>query len=237
MTVIVTGGTHGIGLAMVEVLAADDAPVVFTGRDDAAGAAIERRCPGAIFVGGDVRDEVHRKEVIARALTRGPIRGLVNNAGGVVRGRFDETTPHDLQHMLVLNFVSAVELTRTALPHLSPPASLVHIASIAGWRGRYGLSEYTASKAALIGWSSSIALEFDGTIRSNCVCPGEIATRMTGPADGDPDLRLRGIPGRRSGSANDVARLVRFLLSDSSSYINGAAIPVDGGETAGGALP
>ena len=188
---------------------------------------------------GDVRDEEHHTDLIGAARdAEYRFRGLVNNAGCVVRGRFEESELADLDLMVDVNFRSAAALTYRALPHLDRPASLVHIASIAGSEGRHGLAGYTASKAALIGWSRSIALELGNEVRSNCISPGEIATRMTtGDEAAVRGDALRGIPGRRTGHVDEVAKVVQFLLSDDSAYVNGTVVPVDGGETAGGGLP
>jgi NAD(P)-dependent dehydrogenase (short-subunit alcohol dehydrogenase family) len=116
----------------------------------------------------------------------------------------------------------------------------VNIASIAGKGGEEGLAIYTASKAAMIGLTQSLALEFGDRVRINAVCPGQVDTRMmkriTDHVLRKRQLELR-IPAGRFGAPAEIANVVAWLLSSEASYVNGAIITVDGGETAGVRLP
>lgn len=236
---IVTGGTHGIGRACVERIAKNSGTVVFTGRDRAAGAEIERAVAGTIFVEGDVGVERDCRRVVDRALEAGAGRlaGLVNNAGMSRRVSFIEASCDDWDQVMAVNARSAFLFTRLALPGLiAGNGAVVNVSSIAGKGGEEGLAIYCASKAAMIGMTQALALEFGQDVRFNAVCPGQIDTRMMSRIKADPDKRQRleqRIPAARFGTPDEVADVVWWLLSPQSSYVNGAVITIDGGETAG----
>lgn len=237
--IIVTGSTHGIGRACVEVLAAAGKQVLATGRDHAAGEALAAANPGVIFIPGDVSRESDCELVVHKALELGGGRlsGLVNNAGMSRRISFAEASQSDWDEVLAVNARSAFLFTRHALEGLRKGrGSVVNIASIAGKTGEEGLAVYCASKAAVIGMTEALALEFGEEVRFNAVCPGQIATRMMDKIMADPlrkkQLELR-IPANRFGTPEEVADVVAWLLSEQSTYVNGTVITVDGGETAG----
>lgn len=234
--IIITGGTHGIGRACVELLA--PIGVVFTGRDVAAGEVLAAQS-GAHFVPGDVANEQDVQRVVEAALGRGNGRlsGLVNNAGMSRRISFAEATCEDWDVVMNVNARSAFLFTRWALAGLrAGKGSVVNIASIAGWTGEEGLAVYCASKGAVIAMTKALALEFGEEVRFNAICPGQIDTRMMARIK-DDDLRRRQleqrIPAGRFGQPQEVAEAVSWLLSERSSYVNGAVFGVDGGESAG----
>ncbi|MCX8279082.1 SDR family NAD(P)-dependent oxidoreductase [Phyllobacterium sp. 0TCS1.6C] len=237
--IIVTGATHGIGRACVETLARVGEQVLATGRDVAAGAELADANSSVTFVSGDVSMEIDCKNIVDQALEMGGGRlsGLVNNAGMSKRIAFAEATQADWDEVLAVNARSAFLFTRYALDGLRKgKGSVVNVASIAGKTGEEGLAVYCASKAAVIGMTKALALEFGEEVRFNAVCPGQIATRMMKKIIADPlrkkQLELR-IPANRFGTPEEVADVVAWLLSDHSSYVNGTVITVDGGETAG----
>lgn len=237
--IIVTGATHGIGRACVETLAVTGRSVVATGRDTSAGAELTASYPNVTFVPGEVTDETDIKRVIdqALALGEGCLSGLVNNAGMSRRISFASATCADWDDVLAVNARSAFLFTRHALAGLrAGRGSVVNIASIAGKTGEEGLAVYCASKAAVIGMTQALALEFGSEVRFNAVCPGQIATRMMEKIITDPvrkrQLELR-IPAGRFGTPEEVADVVAWLLSDQSQYVNGTVVTVDGGETSG----
>ncbi|TAA60019.1 SDR family NAD(P)-dependent oxidoreductase [Shinella sp. JR1-6] len=237
--IIVTGATHGIGRACVEKLASDGARVVATGRDAEAGRALEDIAPSVTFVPGDVSREEDCRRVIDRALDLGggALSGLVNNAGMSKRISFASATQDDWDEVLAVNARSTFLFIRHALEGLRRGrGSVVNIASIAGKTGEEGLAVYCASKAAVIGLTQALALEFGEEVRFNAVCPGQIETRMMGKIMSDAlrkkQLELR-IPANRFGAPQEVADVVAWLLSDQSTYVNGTVVTVDGGETAG----
>jgi 3-oxoacyl-[acyl-carrier protein] reductase len=236
---IVSGGTHGIGAACVERLVADGYTVVFTGRDDAAGAALETRVHGAKFVHCDVTSapDIARSVDVALQLGVGRIAAVVNNAGATLRSAFHETTVDDWDRLFATNARSAYLLTRHAIEGLiAGRGAVVFISSVAGKAGEDGLALYSATKGALLALTQSLALEYGDRVRFNAVCPGQIATRMMARVVGD-EARLQAttarIPVARLGTAQDVASAVTWLLSEEAAFVNGAVLTVDGGETAG----
>jgi NAD(P)-dependent dehydrogenase (short-subunit alcohol dehydrogenase family) len=237
---IVTGGTHGIGRATVEMLAARGWTVVFSGRDAEAGAEVERAVPGSVHVGGDICDDavVARLVDTARDLGGGVINGLVNCAGVGARQDFAKATLADWDRIFAVNARAAFAVTAAAHRALSAGGrgSVVFVSSVAGYGGEAGLAIYCASKAALIGLAKALALEIGDKVRVNVICPGQVDTRMMARTLADPAkkaaLEAR-IPNGRIAQPEEVAAAIVWLLSDEASYVNGVVIPIDGGEVAG----
>ncbi|WP_245465713.1 SDR family NAD(P)-dependent oxidoreductase [Mesorhizobium sp. M6A.T.Ce.TU.016.01.1.1] len=234
-----SGGTHGIGASCVRRLAAqEDALVVFTGRDEAAAREIVSSAANARFIACDVRDEAECRTVVDAAMTlgHGKIAGLVNNAGMTGRGAFEAATLGDWDEIMTVNTRSSFVFTREAMPGLrAARGSVVMMSSVAGLMGEEGLAIYSASKAALIALTWSLALEIS-EVRFNAVCPGQIATRMMAGTLAIPGRRAlleSRVPVGRLGTPEDVAEAVAWLLSPASSFVNGIVMPVDGGESAG----
>ena len=150
---------------------------------------------------------------------------------------FGDSDVADWDAIFAVNSRAVYQVTRLALDGLiAARGSVATISSVAGHVGEEGLALYAASKAALIAFTESLALEFGHVVRFNVVCPGQIATRMMARVTGDDELRAlveRGIPVGRLGRAGEIADAVAWLVSDRASFVNGATIVVDGGETAG----
>lgn len=237
--IIVTGGTRGIGLAAARILAARGETVLITGRDAAVGEAAAAELPGARFLLADAGKTEDCARVVAAAMEMGGgrITGLVNNAGIARRCAFGDSTLEDWDNIFGVNARGVFDMTRQALPGLrAGRGSVVNIASIAGYVGEEGLAVYTAAKAAVIGLTRALALELGREVRFNAVCPGQIATRMMQRVLDDDALRLpleARIPNGRMATPEEVGEVIAWLLSAQSVYVNGAVIPVDGGETAG----
>ena len=243
---IVTGGSRGIGRAIVELLARHGAATVFCGRDEAAGRAAEAELAPTlpvVFQVADVASETDLKALVALAQERfGPPSILVNNAG--VNANFDaaEMTEEQWDRFFGVDLKSAWLGAKQVLPGMRAAGrgSIVNISSLHGFATLEGFFPYAAAKSGLVGLTRSLALdEGPNGIRVNCVAPGFIRTRLVQQSiDRNEDraaaeeAMTRGVALRRIGTPEEVAQVVRFLVSDESSYVTGASLLVDGGLTA-----
>ena len=163
----------------------------------------------------------------------GTIDVLINNAGITRDNLLLRMTETDFDKVIEINLKSVFNMVkacqRVFLKNKS--GSIINISSIVGVKGNAGQSNYAASKAGIIGFTKSIALELGSrNIRSNVIAPGFIETEMTNDLDNEIIQRwIQGIPLKRSGKPEDVANLCLFLSSDLSSFITGQVINVDGG--------
>jgi NAD(P)-dependent dehydrogenase (short-subunit alcohol dehydrogenase family) len=236
---IVTGGAHGIGLACVQRLSRDGYHVVIADIDAEAGMKAAQKARLASFVRCDVTDATDIERVLALALdlSGGTLRALVNDAGQTSRATFADCDRQAWRALHEINLDSVYAFTRACLPALlAAHGAVVNLASVAGLVGVEGLAAYSSTKAAIIALTRSLALEYGNQVRFNAVCPGDIQTRMMAGVRASPALRdamAERIPARRFGRPEEVASAIAWLLSDESAYVNGVALPVDGGLTAG----
>jgi 3alpha(or 20beta)-hydroxysteroid dehydrogenase len=166
----------------------------------------------------------------------GRIHGLVNNAAITHRGRLDEITLDDLNRVLAVNLIGPLLGIQALSSLMIEGGSIVNVSSIAGLTGHFPAA-YTASKWGLRGVSRVASMELGRQgIRVNTIFPGVIATPMVPTPEAITRTAVDGIPLGRPGTAEDIAPLVVFLISDESSWISGAEIAVDGGQSAHGGM-
>jgi len=245
-TAIVTGAGSGIGAAISELLASEGANLILVDRQPGGLASTAQQVAAkgvecrTIDADVSLPDAADRATSEARQWFKG-LDILVNNAGIALTGTVVETLPSDWDLVFGSNVRSAYLFARAAIPHMreSGGGAIVTVASEAGLVGFTRYAAYSASKAALINLTRSMALDHASHgIRVNCVCPGSIDTpllRAFYDAQDDPAAaRLQdeidhplGI-----GRVEDIAEAVLYLVSDRSSYVTGHALVVDGGYTA-----
>ncbi|MCX7354253.1 MAG: glucose 1-dehydrogenase [Alphaproteobacteria bacterium] len=246
---VVTGGAQGMGASDAEAMIAQGAKVVITDVNTEKGAETEKRLSArgsCKFLKHDVTDEASWKQVVKTTLdTFGGLDILVNNAGVGGRASVEKTTLETWRKTMEVNGTGVFLGMQAVYPHMKAQkrGSIINIASVNGLMGaRYPDPEttanagYYASKGAVVILTKLAATQFGPHgIRVNAICPGVIRTEMSSSSFSDPD-RMRYfenvIPYNRFGSVEDVAAAVVFLASDLAGFINGVALPVDGGQTA-----
>ncbi len=235
--VLVTGGSRGIGAAIVKHLAELGARVAFTyssKQDLAEGVLKSLPGEGHFIQAMDLSNPASIEEGMKTILkTLGSIDGLVNNAGITKDQILLLMKLEDFEAVLNTNLRGTFLVTKTALkPMLKvQKGSIVTITSVIGQTGNGGQANYAASKAGLEAFSKSVAQEVASRqIRLNCVAPGFIATEMTDALSDQQKIDIQEkIPLKQIGSAIDVAKAVAYLLSDDAKYITGHTLNVNGG--------
>jgi 3-oxoacyl-[acyl-carrier protein] reductase len=229
-TALVTGGSRGIGRAIALELARAGADVTLSyrsGKDEAE--EVAREAGGHAFE-ADVADPEQAKALVDAA---GELDLLVNNAGVTRDGLIARMPDEDWRVVIETNLSGAFHTCRAAARGMMKrrSGSIVNISSIVGVHGNPGQTNYSASKAGIIGFTKALAREL-GTrgVRANVVAPGYIDTRLTQViAEEMRELMLANTPLGRFGSPEDVAGAVRFLCSEEASFITGEVLLVDGG--------
>ncbi len=228
--VIVTGGSRGIGAAVVRRFAENGDNVVFFYRsNDRAAAEVGVPC-----IKGDIRDPMEVKKMITRAADYlGGIDVLVNNAGIAQSALMSDITDTDYADMINTDLSGAFYCCRQAIPYFlrNHSGAIVNISSMWGEVGASMEVHYSAAKAGLIGLTKALAKELGPSgIRVNCVTPGMIDTDMNrGYSREDIQAIVDETPLMRIGKPEDVAEAVFFLASDKASFITGQILGVNGG--------
>ena len=233
---LVTGGSRGIGRAIVGMLAEQGAVVYFSYRNGSKEIDwIKSFDEGSVHpVQCDVRDyEAVHLMVKEIQTSRGAIDCIINNAGITKDKNLFLMSLQDWKDVIQTNLNGTFNVCRCAIAHMMKRKSgkIINIASITGISGNPGQCNYAASKAGIIGFSKSLAKEVAAyRITVNVVAPGLIATDMTATMpEKARQASFEKIPLKRLGSAGEVAAVVSFLLSDASGYMTGEVIKVDGG--------
>ena len=243
---VVTGGSRGIGRAIVELFLDHGASVAFCGRDEAVGRRTEAELENperAAFQVADVSSEDDVASFVQMCGERfGPPSILVNNAG--INANYDaaEMSGDEWDRFFAVDLKAAWLGAKHVLPHMrrAGRGSIVNISSLHGFVTLEGFFPYAAAKSGLLGLTRSLALDYGPHgIRVNAIAPGFVRTRLVQESIDRSDDKIAaeqgmvaGVALGRIGTPEEVAKAVRFLASDEASYITGASLLVDGGLTA-----
>jgi NAD(P)-dependent dehydrogenase (short-subunit alcohol dehydrogenase family) len=250
---VITGGASGIGRATVELFVREGAKVVFADLDVGKGEELGKQLgANALFQRADVSRAEDVRGLVDLAVSRfGGLHIMFNNAGiaGAMHDRFLNDDLSDFQKVIGINLFGVMAGTQAAGRHMSKHGGgvIINNASIAGVVPGYAVMSYRASKAAVIHFSKSVAIDFaEYGIRVCALAPGHIRTPLTtfAPPGSSPELTekiksaVSGVfdsnqPLKRHGRPEDVANAVLFLASDKSAQVTGIVFPIDGGITAG----
>jgi 3-oxoacyl-[acyl-carrier protein] reductase len=237
---VVTGGSRGIGAAIVKRLAADGAKVAFTYARDAGAAAsvvkeIERDGGEAVAIQADAADAAAVKTAVDKAVsTFGQLDILVNNAGTAIPKPFDEATLEEIDRVIDINIRGVYVATQAALKHMKSGGRIIMIGSAVGERvASPFLVPYAGTKGAVKMFSQALAREIGGRgITVNNVQPGPIDTDLN-PASGDWAVPQKAATAlNRYGRPEEIAAMVAFVAGPESSYVTAANLTVDGGMNA-----
>ena len=238
-TAIITGASRGIGSGIATVFAQQGADVAFTYSSSLEAAETLEKSLQAYGTKvkayqSNAADFDAAQELAAKVLEEfGQIDILVNNAGITKDNLLMRMGEEDFDKVIEVNLKSVFNMTkavqRTMLKQRK--GSIINMSSVVGVKGNAGQTNYAASKAGIIGFSKSVALELGSrNIRSNVIAPGFIETEMTAKLDSAVvDQWRAGIPLKRGGTAEDIANACVYLASDLSAYVTGQTLNVDGG--------
>jgi 3-oxoacyl-[acyl-carrier protein] reductase len=225
-TVLVTGGTRGIGLATARAFAAGGDRVAVLSRSTTTDEFLCLAC--------DVADAGSVDEAFGKVEAElGKVQVLVSNAGLTRDGLLARMKPEEWSAVIDTNLTGSFNVAKRAVAAMMRArwGRMIFLSSVVGLSGQTGQANYAASKAGLVGLTRSIAREYGGRgVTANVVAPGPIATDMTDVlSDELKEKFVASVPAGRFGTPDEVAATVRFLASDEAAYITGAVIPVDGG--------
>lgn len=236
---LITGASRGIGRAIAERFVAEGAQVAFTylssvEKGQAVEAELSKNNAHVKGYRSDAADYQAAEALMNEVLKDfGKIDVLVNNAGITRDGLLMRMSEEQWDEVLRVNLKSVFNLTKAATRPMmkAKSGSIINLTSVVGIRGNAGQANYAASKAGIIGFTKSVALELGSrNLRSNAVAPGFIQTEMTGEINEQAQADwMNQIPMKRAGQPTEVANACVFLASDLSAYITGQVLQVDGG--------
>lgn len=237
---IVTGAGSGIGAATAKVLAARGDQVVCADVMEDAAQATAASLPDALAVRVDVSDAASCDEMVRRAIEKfGAVDGIATCAGIEKHGAAHEFSEDDFDRIMDVNLKGTWLCARAVARHLidtSRRGTVVMIGSINSMVANRGASAYCASKGGVLMLGRTLALDWAAhRIRVNIVGPGVVDTPMSAKSLADPERRARMMdrtPIGRPAAPDEIATVIAFLMSDASSYMTGAYVPVDGGALA-----
>ena len=238
-TAIITGASRGIGSGIATVFAQQGADVAFTYSSSSEAAETLQKSLHAYGTKvkayqSNAANFVAAQKLAAKVLEDfGQIDILVNNAGITKDNLLMRMGEEDFDKVIEVNLKSVFNMTKAVQKTMlkQRKGSIINMSSVVGVKGNAGQTNYAASKAGIIGFSKSVALELGSrNIRSNVIAPGFIETEMTAKLNPEVvDQWRAGIPLRRGGKAEDIANACVFLASDLSAYVTGQTLNVDGG--------
>jgi len=237
--VIITGASRGIGKGIAEVFASQGANIAFTYRSsDKQAKALEVKLAAADCKAKGYKSDASNFEAAQQLAIDvmedfGSIDVLVNNAGITKDGLIMRMSEEDFDGVMDVNMKSVFNMTKAVLPTMlkQRKGSIINMSSVVGVKGNAGQANYSASKAAVNGFTKSTALELGSrNIRCNSIAPGFIETEMTEALGEDQIKNWRNtIPLKRRGTTEDIANATLFLASDMSAYVTGQVLNVCGG--------
>lgn len=239
--VLITGGTRGIGKAIALMLQQEGANVSVTGRRKEAAEAFQQAHEGIQVYTLDVMNPEERAQLVEQYMSdHGTIDVLVNNVGGSSGSTTQETDLEQFREAFEFNYFQAVDFSKRFASHMvrKESGAIINIASVYG-RESGGLVTYNNAKAALISFSKSLSNELiPHGVRVNCIAPGSVFhsdgvwdQRMKENESSVQNFIFNEIPANRLGTPEEIANVVTFLASEKSSWIVGACLTVDGGQS------
>ena len=237
---IVTGGSRGIGFAIAKTLSENGATVVITSKDSEKIKKAESKMSNAFGIACDIKKKNEVQNVVNQTIGKfGKLDILVNNAGVFPKiKQLHEIDEDEWNEVLDVNLTGQFRFTKEAIPYLQKTSGcIINISSDAGLKAFEGFNvdAYSASKAALIVLTKCWALEYaKDKIRINCICPGVVDTDMTKPFlknQKDIEFMNNEHPLGRIGQPEEIGKAALYFASDDASWVTGAILTVDGGES------